>query len=161
MSNNSTSLKNLQSALSMELSAIHQYLLHAHVVEDWGLSRLAAKMREEMNEELGHADSYLKRIMFLKGSPEMTLANTPQHAKNLKELFEADLADEKNAIKFYTESAQAANKAGDIGTRNLFETTALDEEGHMSWLELQLDLIQRMGEPAYIAMQIVDPNIDG
>lgn len=46
-------LKNLQTALGMELTAAHQYQLHAHVLEDWGIDRLAAQMREEMQEELG------------------------------------------------------------------------------------------------------------
>jgi len=49
-------LKNLQKALSMELSAAHQYQLHAHVLDDWGIDRLAAKMREEFQEELEHSN---------------------------------------------------------------------------------------------------------
>ncbi len=48
----------------------------------------------------------------------------------------------------------AAGKNGNIGTRNLFEATLLDEEGHMSWLDMQLKLLKRMGEPACTAMHI-------
>ena len=44
------SIENLQTALSMELTAIQQYLLHTHVFGDWGLDRLAERMREEMGE---------------------------------------------------------------------------------------------------------------
>jgi len=144
-------LDDLQTALSMELAAVNQYLLHAYVLEDWGLNRLAAKMREEMHEELGHAQSYVGRIMFLKGDPEVKAAKTPQRAQSLKDMFEADLADEEDAIKFYTKAANAAAEAGDIGTRTLFEKIVLDEEGHKAWLELQLDLLQRIGEATYIA----------
>ncbi len=147
-------LDNLQTAVSMEMAAVHQYLLHAHVMEDWGLAKLAAKMREEVQEELGHADAYMQRIMFLKGNPEVMASKPPQRAQALKDLFEADLRDEEDSIKFYTQAAQAAGKAGDIGTRSLFEKTALDEEGHMAWLEMQLSLLKRMGEPAYFAMQV-------
>jgi len=50
MSNNKT-VENLNKALQMEISASHQYQLHAHVLDDWGLDRLAAKMREEQAEE--------------------------------------------------------------------------------------------------------------
>jgi len=151
------STKNLQSALSMELTAMHQYQLHSGVLDDWGLSLLATKMREEMQEELGHSEEYMTRILFLKGAPEMTLAKTPLRATSLKEMFESDLADEKEAIVFYTKASMQATEDGDIGTRTLFERIALDEEGHMSWLELQLDLLQRMGEPAYIAKQMPSP----
>lgn len=161
MTDRSKVLDDLQTALSMELSAVNQYLLHAHVVEDWGLDRLAGKMREEMTEELGHVDAYMRRIMFLNGTPKVEMAKTPQRAQALKDLFAADLADEEEAIAFYTRAAQAAAEAGDIGTRQLFEQTAIDEEGHKAWLELQLDLIERMGEPAYIAMHVGGSPGDG
>jgi bacterioferritin len=45
-------IENLQTALSMELTAIQQYRLHTHVLDDWGLDRLAERMREEMNSDL-------------------------------------------------------------------------------------------------------------
>jgi bacterioferritin len=150
-------LKNLQKALSMELSAAHQYQLHAHVLDDWGIDRLAGKMREEMQEELGHSDAYIERIMFLKGDPELCLAKPPARAQSLADMFEADLADEKEAIEFYTQAARQANEDGDVGSRVLFEKIVLDEEGHMAWLELQLDLIARMGEKAYVAKHVSAP----
>ena len=154
MKPNSKVLENLQSALSMELAAALQYLLHAHVLEKWGLDQLVVEMREEMQEELGHADNYMNRIMFLNGSPQLTPAKTPQRSQTLKDMFEADLADEKGAIRFYTEAAEAAVAAGDIGTRTLFEKIVLDEEGHLAWLELQLDLLDRIGEQAYVAKNV-------
>lgn len=68
MSGNAKVIKDLQSALAMELTAVNQYLLHALVCEDWGLNKLAATMREEMQEELGHVEAYAQRIIFLKGN---------------------------------------------------------------------------------------------
>lgn len=156
MSANTKVIENLQTALSMELAAFNQYLLHALVADDWGLDRLAAKMREEMQEELGHAEHYARRIVFLKGDPVLKAAKTPHRAQALLDMFEADLHDEQDAIKFYTQAARTADEADDIGTRDLFERAALDEESHMAWLELQLSLLKRMGEPAYIATQIGD-----
>lgn len=75
----------------------------------------------------------------------------------MKEMFEANLPDEKEAIEFYTKASIQASEDGDIGTRSLFERIALDEEEHMSWLELQLDLLARMGEPAYISKHMPSP----
>lgn len=148
---------NLQTALSMELTATHQYQLHACVLDDWGMDLLATKMREEMHEELGHAEAFLVRLLFMKAEPKLELANTPKRAGNLRDMFLSDLADEKEAITFYTKASQQAVEEGDIGARQLFERIALDEEGHMSWLELQLDLLERMGEPAYIAKHMAAP----
>jgi len=149
--------KNLQTALSMELTAMHQYQLHACVLDDWGMDLLAAKMREEMMEEMGHSEEFLVRLMFLKGEPRVEHAKLPQRAGSLKEMFELDLADETEAIEFYTKASVEASQENDIGSRQLFERIALDEEGHMSWLELQLDLLKRMGEPAYIAKHMPAP----
>ena len=156
MSANAKVIKDLQTALSMELTAVNQYLLHALVCEVWGLTKLAAKMREEMAEELAHVEAYAQRIVFLKGDPELTPAKAPHRAQALEDMFEADLRDEQEAIQFYTRAARTADEAGDIGTRDIFERTALDEEGHMVWLEQQLALLKKMGEPTFLAMQIGD-----
>ena len=151
------SIENLQKALSMELTASHQYQLHAAVLEDWGLDLLAKRMREEMMEELGHSDEFLNRILFLKGEPKLTFDKTPVRADSLQAVFKTDMQDEKDAIEFYTKASQQASADSDIGTRQIFEKIVLDEEGHMSWLELQLDLIDRMGESAYIAKHMSSP----
>lgn len=146
-----TTVENLQRALSMELTATHQYQLHACVLDEWGLELLASKMREEMQEELGHSEQFMVRCMFLKAEPVVALEKQPVRATSLKQMFELDLADEKEAIEFYTSASFQAHEDRDIGSRQLFEKIALDEEGHMSWLELQLDLLSRMGEPSFIA----------
>jgi len=151
MSTNSKSIQNLQTALEMEMTAAHQYQLHAHVLDDWGLDRLAVRMREEMQEELGHLDSFIERILFLGAEPAVKMAKTPAQARGLKPLFEADLADEKEAIRFYSQAAQDATSEGDIGSRLLFEKIVVDEEGHMDWLARQIDLIDRIGEQNYAA----------
>ncbi len=153
MSNESV-VEDLQAAVRMELSAAHQYQLHAHVLEDWGLGKLAKQMRTEMSEELGHSDAFIERIMFLDGEPRLELAKAPQKAATLREMFEMDLADETEAIEFYSRCASSAGAAGDIGSRVLFERIALDEEGHKSWLSTQLSLLDRLGEKAFSAKYV-------
>lgn len=148
---NDATLKNLNTALQMELSAAHQYQLHAHVLSDWGLEGLAAQMREEMAEETVHSDRFLERILFLKGDPQVEFQKKPRRADTLVAMFKADMADEEEAIAFYTKAAGQAGEVGDIGSRKLFEDIVLEEEGHKAWLELQLDLIDRLGEAVYSA----------
>lgn len=156
MSNRTRSVENLQKALAMEMTAIHQYLLHAHVIEDWGLDALAAKMREEMTEELGHAGRFIDRILYLEGDPVIEAAKPPKRAEALGELFAADLEEEKGAIDFYAEAAKAADEDRDIGTRVLFEEILMDEEGHKDWLAQQLSLLKRMGEPTFMLQNMSD-----
>jgi len=37
----------------------------------------------------------------------------------------------------------------------------LDEEGHKAWLELQLELLKRLGEQAYSAKLVSSPILGG
>lgn len=152
MTEHSKSIENLQTALAMELTAVNQYLLHAHTLEDWGLDKLASRMRDEMQEELGHAGQFIDRIMFLGGTPELSPTKTPEKADTLETLFEDDKAEEKGAIEFYGKAARDASDANDIGTRTLFETILLDEEGHWDWLDRQVATLKRMGEPAFMSI---------
>jgi bacterioferritin len=147
-------LKHLQKALSMELTAIRQYLLHAHLLADWGLDGLSAKMKQEMQEELGHADRLMARLMFLDGEPDLTSADAINRAQSLKDMFEADLRDEYEARKYHAAAARASEAAGDIGTRDVFTSLLLDEEGHIGWLETQLGLLDRLGEKIYMQMHV-------
>ncbi|SDC02391.1 bacterioferritin [Ruegeria marina] len=156
MTEQSRSLESLQKALAMEMTAVHQYLLHAHVLDDWGLDVLAAKMREEMTEELGHASRFIDRILFLGGEPKVKAGKAPDYATGLEGLFSADLDEEKGAIAFYSDAARAADEDRDLGTRILFEEIVLDEEGHKDWLTRQLSLLERLGEPTYTAQNMSD-----
>lgn len=141
--------KNLNTALQMEMTAAHQYQLHAHVLDDWGLDKLAVTMRGEFTEELGHSSRFMTRILELGGEPEIAFAAQPKAAGSLKEMFESDLKDEKEAIEFYTQASKAAYDANDLATKALFEEIAIDEVGHRGWLELQLSLLERIGEQRY------------
>lgn len=153
MSNEAT-IDNLQRALHMELTAAHQYQLHAHVLDDWGLDRLAAQMREEMQEEMGHSNEFIARIMFLGGKPDLQFAKQPVQAPSLADMFKSDLADEMEAIEFYAKAAKEAADTFDVGSRTLLERIVLDEEGHKAWLELQLSLLDRLGESAFSAKYV-------
>ena len=154
MKGDKTVLQNLQTALTMELSAVHQYLLHAHVLDDWGLNGLAAQMREEMDEEMGHAGKFMARMMFLEGEPDAQAMHSVARAQTLKDLFEADLNDEYDARKFYSASAAQAIEADDLGSAELFKQTALDEEGHIDWLENQLVLLEKLGEAGFYQLYV-------
>lgn len=154
-------LDNLQQALTMELTAVHQYLLHSHVVADWGLGKLASQMRDEMQEELTHANDLMERIIFLDGEPDVTSMGKVGRAQTIKDMFEIDLQDEYQARNFYTKAATEADELGDIGTRDLFTQLVHDEEGHIDWLETQLALLEKLGEPIYLQTQLAANGADG
>jgi bacterioferritin len=144
----------LAAALAMELTAINRYLLHAHLLEGWGFAKLSAKMREEMAEETGHADRLMQRILFLGGVPNTGKLNKIDAAKSVRHLFERDLKDEKEAVRYYSEAASQCEAERDHGSRQLFVSLIADEEGHAARLEQQLALMDHIGEQNYLQLQL-------
>ena len=52
------------------------------------------------------------------------------------------------------EAIRLPAEPGDNGTRELFESILKDEEGHLDWIETQLDQIKQMGIQNYLTEQI-------
>lgn len=154
MKGNNTVIQHLQTALTMELTAVNQYLLHWHVTEDWGLSKLAKKFRQEMEEEQGHAAKLLDRIIFLEGLPDCETMNKVKMENSVKGMLESNLRDEYEARNYYTRAAEDCREAGDEVSRELFVSLTTDEEGHIDYLETQLELIKRIGDELYAQKQM-------
>ena len=139
----------LNKALRSELTAVSQYWLHYRLQEDWGLGHMAKKSREESIEEMHHADKLITRIIFLGGHPNLQKLDPLRIGETPKETLEADLAAEHEARTLYKEAREYCESVGDYVTKNLFEELMTDEEGHIDFLETQIDLLNRIGEERY------------
>ena len=139
----------LNKALRHELTAVSQYWLHYRLQEDWGLGSMAKKSREESIEEMEHADKLIERILFLGGHPNLQKLDPLRIGQTPKETLDCDLAAEIDARALYKEAREACNDAGDYVTMKLFEELMADEEGHIDFLETQLELHDRIGAENY------------
>ncbi|MCG7520910.1 bacterioferritin [Ruegeria sp. Ofav3-42] len=139
----------LNKSLRHELTAVSQYWLHYRLQEDWGLGHMAKKSREESIEEMQHADKLIERIIFLGGHPNLQQLDPLRIGQTPKETLECDLAAEIDARALYKEAREYCQSAGDYVTMSLFEGLLADEEGHIDFLETQLDLHERIGEANY------------
>lgn len=142
-------IEHLNKALFLELGAVNQYWLHYRLLDDWGIGKLAAKEREESTEEMQHADKLIERILFLGGHPNMQSLAPLRIGENVREVLDADLASEIEACAAYKEAREVCEKAGDYVTKNLFEELLGDEEGHIDYLETQIELFEKVGEEKY------------
>ncbi|MCX4194409.1 ferritin-like domain-containing protein [Methylobacterium organophilum] len=66
----------------------------------------------------------------------------------------ADLAAENEARSLYLEAAKYCDSINDRVSKRLFEDLAEDEEGHIDFLETQLELIKQIGLPLYAQKHI-------
>ena len=142
-------VERLNEALFLELGAVNQYWLHYRLLDDWGYAKLAKKEREESIEEMHHADKLVERIIFLEGFPNLQNVAPLRIGQNIKEVLDADLAGEHEARDSYKKSRDICHDAGDYVSMALFEELLADEEGHIDFLETQLDLLARLGEEKY------------
>ncbi len=142
-------IERLNEALFLELGAVNQYWLHYRLLEDWGYTKLARKERAESIEEMQHADRLVQRIIFLEGHPNLQSVAPLRIGQTVREVLEADLAGEYDARTSYKLSREICQEVGDYVSMNLFDALLEDEEGHIDFLETQLELLGKIGEERY------------
>lgn len=150
----------LNSGLKHELTAVNQFWLHYRLMDDWGFKGLAKKWRAESIEEMEHADKIIERIIFLEGFPNLQELNPLRIGENVQEVLEVDLAAEYDARALYLEAAKYCDSVDDRVSMNLFEDLMSDEEGHIDFLETQLDLVKQVGIQLYCQKHIGDLDDD-
>ncbi len=138
-------IKHLNGVLRNELGAINQYFLHSRMMDDWGLTKLAAKEYEASIDEMKHADELVQRILLLEGLPNVQDIGKIAIGENAIEALECDLRLERAAIPELREAVAACEAAGDFVSRELFTRILDSEEEHEDWLDTQLKLCEQIG----------------
>ena len=148
-----TTIEHLNKILRNELTAINQYFLHARMLKDWGITKIAEYEYGESIDEMKHADSLVERILFLEGLPNLQDLGKLLVGENLREILECDLRMEHNAIPDLRDAIAHCEQVRDFVSRDLLESILTSEEEHVDWLETQLEQIDRMGIENYTQLQ--------
>jgi bacterioferritin len=122
--------------------------------EDWGYGRLHEAIEERSIQEMKHAETLIARIIFLEGQPIVSKLDDIQIGSDVAAQLKIDRQSEFDAIVNYNNSIRLAAEVGDNGTREILESILRDEEGHIDWLEAQLDQIEQIGIQNYLVEQI-------
>ncbi len=146
-------LQYLNSALKNELTAINQYFLHARMLENWGITKMAKYEYEESIDEMKHADRLVKRILFLEGLPNLQDLGKLFIGESVSEILSCDLRQEELAMPLLREGIAYCEQVKDYITRELLEDILESEEEHVDWLTTQQGLIAKMGLENYIQFQ--------
>jgi bacterioferritin len=134
----------------VELAAINQYFLHARMYKNWGLDALGKHEYDESIEEMRHADKLIERILFLEGLPNMQHLSKLAIGQKVPDCLAGDLKLEIEARELYVEAVGYCEEVNDYVSRLIFEENLRDTEGHIDYLETQLDLVEQLGLPNYL-----------
>ena len=144
----------LNKVLKNELTVINQYFLHAKILADRGLVKLAKIEKDESIEEMEHADWLIERILFLEGLPNLQDLGKIMIGETVPEMLDCDLEQEMIAIPLLREAIAHCESVSDYVTRELFEKILQNEEEHVDWIETQQRLIADAGLPNYLQSQM-------
>jgi bacterioferritin len=147
----------LNEQLTSELTAINQYFLHSKLQAHWGFTELAAKTRQDSFGEMRHAELLTDRILLMEGLPNYQRLLSLSVGETVRGQFEADLAIEVSVIERLRPGIVMCREKGDATSANLLEMILAEEEHDVEHLQTQLELIDKLGEPLYLAQCVARP----
>ena len=147
-------LDHLNVILQAELTAVHQYLLHAAVCGNWGYERLQHEFKELAGEEVEHSSQLIDHILYLEGTPNVDRLDQVSTGASVEALFEADLRFELQDVEALRKAIAHCAKVMDFTTRHQLEDMVKDSEEHVDWFETQLRTIEQVGLENYLSEQI-------
>lgn len=124
-----TLIDHLNKDLANELMAVIQYTTYSAKVSGPYRPQLSQFFLNEVPDEQMHAQFLANKVVALGGEPTMSPAPVPK-AKSNREMVEAVLKAEKEAIEGYTKRVGEAEEFGDKGLAVQLEDMVRDETGH-------------------------------
>ena len=125
-------------ALSLELTAVQQYMTQASLVGLWGDEASAERFREETVEEMQHAERIVQHMLQLGVAPAASQLQPVTHAPDLVGLLEHNADLEQQLVDHYAEAARFCAVINDQANGAFFQSLLEDEQHHSADLEAWL-----------------------
>jgi bacterioferritin len=147
-------LEFLNQVLRAELTAVHQYLLHAGMCKNLGYARLHDHYSHLVHEEVQHSAGLIDHILYLSGTPDVAHIDSVAHGNDVAALFRTDLDFEREDVELLRKAIAHCAEVEDFTTRHLLEHMIQDSEEHVDWFETRLRTIGQVGLERYLSEQI-------
>ena len=136
----------LNKARSMELQAIHQYMIQHYILSELDYGQLCAYVKLISVDEMRHAQRFAERIDTLGGAPTCDKAGSIVQGQGVKDIFPYDINLETNTIKTYNDLAEICHKAGDSTSAGLFHSIISEEDIHLAYYKETAGHIATLGD---------------
>lgn len=144
----------LNKVLTVELTSINQYFLHARMYRNWGLEKLNEKSYKKSIKDMKQADDLIERILFLEGLPNLQKLDKLRIGEHTEEMLKCDMAFQLDQLKLMRDAIKHCEDKQDYVSRDLLEDILEYEEDHLDWIEAQQYLIENAGLDNYLQSQI-------
>lgn len=148
-------VETLKKLLTSELTSMDVYFVQSRILKDWGLDKIAARFDHEHEDEKGHADKLIDRILFLEGLPDMRTREEYELGKSVEEMIDVNLKHEIMISNNLKAAIKLCESVQDYETRSILVELLRDTEtDHINWLETQQSLIKNIGKERFCQSQI-------
>ena len=146
----------LNKVLTLELTSINQYFLHARMFKNWGFAELNEQEYKKSIQDMKQADKLVERILFLEGLPNLQALNALRIGENTEEMLSCDMTFQHEERSLLQEAIAFLETEKDYVSREILVEILEYEEAHIDWIETQQDLISSTGLQNYLQTQMAD-----
>ena len=150
MQGNKQVIATLNQILTIELTSINQYFLHARMFKNWALEELNEKAYKKSIVDMKQADNLIERILFLEGLPNLQQLGRLKIGEHTAEMLQCDMDFETEQLIAMRAAIGLCETEKDYISRDLLEKILKAEEEHVDWIESQQFLIANTGIENYL-----------
>ncbi len=132
----------LSKAYWMEIETVMSYITNSVNPDGVRAQEIIESLKEDITEELGHAQQFADRIKELYGvvpgsmqfSAEQDYLQPPEHQTDIVHVIKGVIAAESGAIEFYTRIVEETDQVDPV-TNDMVIAILHDEQGHKRLFE--------------------------
>ncbi len=154
MQSTSVIIDTLNAALTVELTSINRYFLHARMYKNWGFERLNDAAYKKSIRDMKQADKIIERVLMLEGLPNLQRLDPLMVGEHTEEMLASDLSFQLKQVAGLKTAIATCEQEKDYVSREILTEILEYEEGFTDWLETQQYQINNMGIANYLQAQI-------